>query len=234
MMPFLTRKTPVTPQSGQSGNALWFILLAIALLTALTIAITKTGDNVQQAGETERATVEATRIMRDGKAMQTAIQQMLARGGSENDICFDSDDWATNDYDFAACADAENRVFDPAGAGLGMPKTTATQKIIYTGSLAIDGVGTSAPDLVFILSGVGKADCLRINRMMKIDDASGNPPPISAVVSYTPFTGTYAAGNTVTAPQILQKSAGCVGGNGSDADELDQDFYHYYHVLIAR
>lgn len=215
------------PRHPQRGNALWFILLAIALLAALTIAITRTGDNVQQSGQAERSTVDAARIIRDGKAMEVAVQTMTSRGVSQSDICFDADFWGHDDYDFGACADTSNRVFAPEGAGLTQPRTAPGQTIAYTGTMAIDGVGSPAPDLVFVISGIDKTNCLRINRMLGIADIAGGPPTVTNPLTTDEFTGTYTTGNTVTAPGILRKIAGCVTGT-PDA------VHHYYHTLIAR
>lgn len=82
---------PPFSRGSQSGNAFWIILLAIALLVALTVTITKSGENTEQSGQRDRDRIQASDIMRQVKSMEQAVQNMRMAGIPENDISFQND-----------------------------------------------------------------------------------------------------------------------------------------------
>ena len=58
----------------ESGNALWFILIAIALLAALTVVVTRSSDTVEQSGDVERQRI-AVDAQKEGIRLQNQNQQ---------------------------------------------------------------------------------------------------------------------------------------------------------------
>ena len=114
----------------QSGNAFWIILLAIALLVALTITITKSGENTEQSGQRDRDRIQASDILRQVKSMEQAVQNMRIAGIPENDISFKNDvvagyenyncnvSWKTGDPGSPPDDDHPCEIFHVEGGGL--------------------------------------------------------------------------------------------------------------------
>ena len=75
-------------KSNEKGNALWFILVAIVLLTSLTILLTRSGSSVNQSGDFERLQIQASQLLRYAKGVEEAVRTMQTRGISESDISF--------------------------------------------------------------------------------------------------------------------------------------------------
>ncbi len=75
----------------QSGNALWFILVAIALLAALTLTITRNSGKVADNLDDEQARVIAERIARDMTSYAAAVDRLRAINGcGEEELSFEA------------------------------------------------------------------------------------------------------------------------------------------------
>lgn len=150
----------------QNGNALWFILLAIALLGLLTAVMTRSSGTDNDTGSYEKNQIAANEILQYAKSIENAVQNLLARGCSENDISFwhDSDDNGTEDagddyYNANSPTDHSCHVFEPEGAGLtwlpaknGLLDSTLSGHLHYgdwliTGNVHVNGFGTEAPSV---------------------------------------------------------------------------------------
>ncbi|HOO82886.1 MAG TPA: hypothetical protein PK513_10340, partial [Alphaproteobacteria bacterium] len=83
----------------ERGNVLWFILIAVALLAALTMVLSRSGSTVDQSGDIEQQRVKASQILRTAKSIEAGIQQMRLRGVSENDMSFWHDSNGDNTED---------------------------------------------------------------------------------------------------------------------------------------
>lgn len=213
------------------GNALIFILVIIALLSALTITITRMGETENDVSR-EEATLKASQIARYMLSLKGAVDKLIASGVSENDICFDHDNFkngsAAESFYFSACDNSANKLFAPEGAGLSARPATDFLPDSYWGvwgHLAIEDVGTTAPELVMQMTGVSLPVCVELNRM------SGLGAPQSDTASSPPrFLGTYGAYNSSFAlgdmwTDLEGKQSGCrQSGTG----------YFYYQVLLAR
>lgn len=230
--------------SSEKGNVLWFILVAVVLLGALTMVLSRSGSSVDQSGDVERMRIEASQLIRYAKSVETAIQQMTLRNVSENEVSFQNDISAT-DYTNASCDDSSDAtypgclVFNEDGGGLEYRKFY-NQDWIFTGA---DNVGTAAGpigttaarsgnDLLMLLPITNASLCAQINREAKVSN-NGATPPTDTGIDYTPFTGTYAAG----APKILDgdptpfeldtHAVGCFTDGAAGAS-------YFYAVILAR
>jgi hypothetical protein len=76
---------------GQSGNALWFILVAIALLSALTLTLTRNSGKMADNMDQEEARMIAERVARELNSIDSAVQrlQTINKCGDE-EISFDN------------------------------------------------------------------------------------------------------------------------------------------------
>jgi len=210
-------------RSSESGNALWFLLLAIILIGALTLAVTGSTDSTEQSGDVEHQRVRASDAMRFAKGVEQAVTRMRMRGISENVISFYTGD--LTDHDNTNCTDNSCLVFHPAGGGVAYkapgPINDGSAWII-TGANNIDGVGTTAADLVMILPNIDPGACAQINRMLGV-----TPSGATNDIVFSPYLGSFETSPTVITGMTGTK-AGC-----HDSDDEDYGLF-FYQVLIER
>lgn len=259
--PHRTLDHPSTESGGkennpESGNALWFILLAIALLVALTLTVTRSTDNAQQNGVREQDRIQAADILRQAKGIASAIDQMRLAGIPENNIDFDNKDVAG--YTNANCTAGACGVFFSSGAGLTYKAPSAdwldasqSAKPLYGqwyfyGTACVPNVGTgggtcnsaaSSTELIVGLPWINETLCIELNRLAGVTNLT-NPtrPPVLALTAYTAsldkFTGTFITDSIINGSgnEFDGKQAGCFQGAASNP----AGGYHFYQVVIAR
>ncbi len=222
---------------------MWFILVAVVLLGALTVLLSRGGNNTSQTGDIEQARIKASQIMRYARGLNAAIEQMKLRGVSENSISFQNATTATN-YANAGCAVDDCKVFDTGGGQVYNDPPAVTNdggEWIFTGDnnvgTAANPVGTSGArtgnDLVMLLPNANEAMCIQINRDLSVGTA-GTLPEDSTGIGVTAFTGTFAASLTEldgdAAPFELDgKEGGCFTDTAPNPDVT-----YFYYVLLAR
>lgn len=211
--------------STQNGNALWFILIGVALLGFLTMVLSRGSSTVDQSGGFEQRQVKVSQMLRYAQSLQAAIEQMSLRGVSVNDISFENLATATN-YTNANCTVSDCLVFDAGGAGLNYmpppPAVSSATEWIFSGTNDVSGVGTTRPDLVMFLPDVRSAVCDHINRLL--DTSYGGT---ETGIDFTAFAGTYTP--TETIDLAAGQEAGCIQYNdGLNTNPL------FYYVLIKR
>lgn len=217
----------------QSGNALWFILIAVVLLGILTVVLSRGSGNIDQSGNVEQERIKASKIVRYAKSIEAGIQQMLMNSCSENDISFknSTDAGYTNPDtpDGSPC-----QVFQTSGAGLEWRAVSdrpfsSGERMIITSGIAVTGVENNARQELISLIPVARGLCLQINKDL------GNSTDItditSDISSYSKFTGIYTGSDTIgngagKAPALTGKQAGCFIDDNEDNV--------FYQVLIAR
>jgi hypothetical protein len=236
--------SPQQNRHGERGNVLWFILIAIVLLGALTVLLNRSGTSVDQSGDVEQARVKSSQVLRYAKSVETAVQQMVLRGISESDISFESQK-TTADYTNPNCTVNDCRVFETAGGGIPflLPPSGVNDgsEWIFTGAnnvgTAAKPVGTTAArtgnDLVMLLANANNALCLQLNRDMNVG-TGGTLPEDSTGIATTIFTGTYDNVLSVidgdpTPFELDGKTAGCFIDTNADPDVT-----YFYFVLLAR
>ena len=143
----------VRSKNPQSGNALWYILIAIALLSALTFSLSRTSDKTASNLTSEEARILAGRAARDfGKFTQAVQKVMSANGCGENQISFESNygDPVSTYHNADAPSDKSCHIFEPEGAGLARDDVqdgtydsslhSGPGRWIFTGENAVNGV----------------------------------------------------------------------------------------------
>ena len=220
----------------ESGNALWFVMLGIVLLAALTIAVTRGSDSVEQSGDFERYRVQATDVMRYTKGIEQAVETMRARGISENDISFHTDEWGHTDYEHTPAQPNSHHIFHPEGTGISFRTLPAASNWEIFGSHKVQDLETSANDLI-IQAEVSRNVCIQINMLMDITNPVGEPPsddgepPSDDIDAVDPYVGSFANGAGVDltigddAAELAGEQVGCREDAGS---------FYYYHALIPR
>lgn len=244
-------------KNAESGNALWFILLAIALLVALTITVTRSSDTSQETGSRDRNRIMASDILKQMRGYEQAVEKLRLTGLGENNISFESTNGPTG-YANAKCTDNSCRIFHPDGAGLNYnppqtawldPEETAQTSPVYGewyvyGRGCVPDVGTGDAtcasddkhtELILLLPWIRKDLCFEINRLVGVTNPGTPPaPPLIAGAAFPTtldtYQGEFLAGATLSHASLNARKTGCFQGNASDPD----GGYHAYHVLIAR
>jgi hypothetical protein len=232
----------------QSGNALWFILVAIALLGLLGAMLMRTSSQTEETGEADRLSVAVSQLLRYTSSVTASVQNMLMRGVSESEISFANDLYQECDGDpiQAAghnpnCTTEDCEVFGLGGGlqALETPSALLTDDACLrwkAGSVAINtrtvaDVGTAKADLVLEVFDLTEEACVTINRLAKISMTGGEPPEDEEGIGGTDiFTGDYAVATSTIgdeATELAGKKTFCL-------HRPSDDTYHMYTVLIAR
>lgn len=235
-----TIKARTYTRKHENGNALWFILIGVVLVGILTMVLSRGASNTDQSGDVEQRRIQASQLLRYGKSVQTAIEQMKLRGVSENDISFE------HGAGFSAnpnCAIDDCKVFSAGGGGLSyqdFPSLNDASPWIFT---AANNVGTAAGpagstaagsgnDIVMLLSGANAALCAQINRDLGVGTAGTIPGDTSGITT-SDFNGTFPTTGPVVidgdpAPFELDgHEAGCFTDTGPETT-------YFYYVVLAR
>lgn len=217
----------------QSGNALWFILIAVVLMGLLTMVLSRGSSSVDQSGNVEQERIKASQIMRYAKSIEAAVQQMMMNSCSENDISFkNTTDMAytnANSPDGSPC-----QVFQASGAGLEWRGVSdkafnTGERLILTGGIRAFGVEDNNRQDLMALIPVSRGLCLQINR--DLENSIEIADITTDIGSYTKFSGSYSGNDSIgngvgKAPALAGKQAGCF------IDDNDNNVF--YQVLIAR
>lgn len=212
----------------QNGNAIWFVLVAVALLAALTMAMTRSSDTVEQTGNVERLRIQASDLMRYTKGIQSAVERMTLSGISESDLCFHDSGWGHNDYNGASCSDSANQIFGVQGGGLSWRTYDFVSAWDVFGSHSVQNLETNAPELI-IQAQISGALCRQINIMLGIPNPSDDAP-LDDIQNIARFSGTYTLASPDNiigddAVDLAGKMTGCRREAGN---------YYYYQVLLKR
>jgi hypothetical protein len=230
-----------------AGNALWFILIAIFLLAALTMLITRTNMQTEETGDSERVAIGVSELLRYTTSVKSTVQKMLLNGISENQISFANDVYQECDDDpiqpaghNPRCLNAECEIFSVDGGGLKpieIPESIKTEAACTTwkaGAMVlslktIDGVGADNTDeLLLEVSGLTREACVKINSMVGIPAVSGDAPE-DDIGAISLFSGTYTTGGTRIGDQVADFI-----GQKSLCLKDSSDGYNFFTVLIAK
>jgi hypothetical protein len=216
----------------ESGSVMWFILLAVALLAALTITITRSSDTSENTGKIEQNKVLASALLRYAAGLEAAADQMRLRGLPENAVSFENTTVAG--YANATCPDASCQLFNTAGGGMAFiaPPSGANDgsSWLFTGANQVAGIGAAETELLMILPDVDKKLCTEINAE---NGVTGIPQAAGQVDISTKYTGSFASpGFTIDVP--AGKKTGCFQGNQDETGADISARYFVYHTIITR
>ena len=130
-------------KNSSSGNALFLILIAVALFAALSYAVTQSGRGGGSI-DREQASINAAIIMQYAGTVERAIQRMkLLNGTQDEDFSFDTPEWGFTGYQHGVAQPDENKVFSDNGGGVTWRDFTALGGVLkYSANNAILGVGS--------------------------------------------------------------------------------------------
>lgn len=227
-------------RQSESGNALFYILIAVALLAALGFAIAQSGRGSVSALSEERQRLLASEILDYAGAVKKAVQMMRLRGIVFSDLDFDDPGLAGHDN--PGCASDECLIFNVAGGGMVYKQASpdsleSAADWVFAANNEIGEIGTTAgdassADLLMILRPLKKEVCARINIFLGIPNPSGDPPEDADIDMAAPYTGAAAYSKTVGDEAGASKL-----GPGQDAAcfrEVSSGDYTFYQVLLPR
>jgi hypothetical protein len=212
----------------EKGNALFLILIAVALFAALSYVIT-TSSRGTGSIDTEKAIVLAARITDISAVVRSSVTRILALGIAGDQITFTGADTASD----AFSSDLSTEVLPPPEACL--PECTGWVYAGFTDTthgLFVGGVKTDAPETMLVLPDVTEAVCRQIQKGLGF--ASAVPPEQdTAAFDWTDITGAISqagglkgSATTVWAPGLTGHEFACVDNRGGG--------YFYYHVLLPQ
>jgi len=228
----------------EHGNALFYVLIAVALLAALSYAISQSSrGNVQQLS-TERARLYASEIIEYSNILASAVAQLRLRGVDNDELCFDHPSWPAN-YNHAGCADNANKIYHPGGAGIGWAEVisdamdvAATPDYLwhFYGDNEIEEVGSTCgagtcSDLIAVVDELRQLVCIEINDLLSVTNPSGVPPTdagLGETLYKGAFTQTNVIGDEAGGTDLKSRISACYQKTGAPAE------YVFYRVLIAR
>lgn len=154
----------------QRGNALFLILIAVALFAALSYAITQSGRGSGSVAK-ETDAIAAAQVVQIGADLRAAAQRMVLTGTSVTAL----QAHAVGDFSNPCTVTDGTCLFTPDGGGLTWPAipvgALADPNLIYIAMLVpgdggngADLIGTPALDGVFAVLGLSEGVCTAINK----------------------------------------------------------------------
>lgn len=229
----------------EQGNVLFYILIAVALIAALSYAVSNSTRGGMGTISTEQAKLRASEIIEYGNTMANAVSQLRLRGVDEDELCFDDASWGASDYDHSGCTDTYNKIFSPDGGGLNWANAPADAMDsgvspdnlwhIY-GDNEVDEIGTTCggaacSDLLLIVDELSQEVCIKINDHLGITNPSG-VPPTDATYGTTRYIGVFGytatIGDEAGGENFQGKQAACFQKTAATSK------YVFYKVLLAR
>lgn len=232
----------------ETGSALTYILVAIALFAALSFAMSQMGRQGGNLGE-ETVQIQAGEIMQYANAIHRGVRKMKIEGVAGNEICFDHDAWGHADYNHSGCSVDTNRLFHPDGGSITFQRGEErwydlTSSVIATVNdpgewvisaryeitdIGTDGGGANTvaenAEIILATAPIHDQICSRINAMLDYNPAT--PPAVASGIydglTGAKFDGTYSNGSGKIANQGRER---CVADG--------EGFNFYYRVIMPR
>lgn len=209
----------------EHGNAIFMILIGIALFAALGYAFTSSSRVSTTLLTDEQATTAANQIIAYGNEVKNAVQRMTLRGCDDNEISFENNVVAgyTN-----AGAPSSNKchLFQGAGGGLAWSsiENLSDDDIIFTADNVVNNLGIA--HLILAIQNIPYAACIELNNKIN-PTLTINPPSDSSTWSDTKFTGSYSAGDVINnaGDGLEDLKSACFNDGAKNV---------YYQILISQ
>lgn len=232
----------------QKGNAIFLIIVAVALFAALSYAIINTSRTSTSLLTDEEATAYANQIIAYGNEVKTAVRRMQLRGVDDTEFSFENNIFTRNDGTLVStagdnpnCTNQKCQIFNINGGGISanILSNGATASAVNTATTSIkpghwrenvgsvEGVGTPENELFYAAAWIDQKVCIKINDILGIENPSGIPALASGTLST--YNGTFSAiGNWPGATQFDGEKQFCYQINSTPVG------YVFLQVLIAR
>lgn len=254
----MKRIHPSKNRKNESGNVLFYILIAVALLAALSYAVSSSSRGSLSGVDAEKTRLAVSEILEYANVMGNAVTQLKLRGCKDTEFSFENNITAT---DYANTGDPTGdqtcHIFHVSGGGVQYKEPEAIWldnaytaedfygELFFTGTSCVSDIGgihanctTAAPDsleLIMIIPFIQEEICIELNRTLGVGTAGAAPPVDSSHAWSTTnpeFKGVYTNAVSlldVGTGDLRGKTSGCFEG----ATTPDGGF-HFYKVLVAR
>lgn len=221
----------------ERGNALFLILIAVALFAALSYAITQSG---RGSGTVDRETVVITagQVVEQPAAVRTAVTRLIITGVSAASVTFTGAASASDVFDTATGGGGATDLPPPKAAcntASNCASWTYLPAASTTTGFFIMGVGTVATDAIAYLSDVTTSVCKQIQKGLGLStdiDAAKQKTAAFDPTTGSGAGGVYAAAGSAT---TIKSSDDTLDGQAFSCWENDDsDHNAYYHALIEQ
>jgi len=166
----------------QRGNVLVYVLMAVALLAALTYSISENSGGQQQNQMTAaRAKLQASDMIKHAASAEMSAYQMTQWGSDFNDLRFDLP--STGPY----TSNVSEQIYHPSGGGLSIFQThndhfdsNGTTGWVFQGNVNIAWSPSPATDLIYTFINVSDVLCSQLNNQL-----IGDPTIPTVTVDFT-------------------------------------------------
>jgi len=217
----------------ESGNVLFIILIAIALIAALTLAMRGTGSQDGSINKEELA-IRGSEVQRYMNELEYAVREILNNSYSEEDIRF-AHSQADSDYgDLSGDSDKGDQVFHSSG---GNATYRDPPRDINDGSAwefyghsALPFAGSDRADLIAVLPNVTDAFCDAVNMSIGYMAQPTDTGTCLHGTSSDRFNDTtqFSLSPNITVENSFSVKPAMRGCVTCDTDK------HYFYVLMAR
>ncbi len=240
-------------RTSEAGNIFFYIFVAIALLGALSFAVSQSTRQTGRGLDDDRAKLAASEIISYGDTVAKAVGQLRLRGIQPYQMSFAH----TNAHIGYGTYDTNPRaeIFNPQGGGViyRTPPVLAGNgpPLVYNfvGAYAIDRVGltgctlpasepANCSELLLSVQGINQTVCQMINSLLSIHARDAAPPqddalPVTPLFAGNasgapnPYSFTETIADSGSSAMLSNRTAGCYYNPGSSS-------HIYYQVLLAR
>ncbi len=215
------------------GNAVFLVLIAMALFAALAYAMTS-GFRGGSGPTQEQSRLAAAEMIQYGNGLRIIMDKMMLMGGASDTNIFFAATGAHADYGVVG-AQAATEIFHPSGGGAVYQAPPPEACLVvpcayeFTGQYRINDVGNNFDkrELTMFVRNIPKSVCKGVNKILQ-PGWTGIPNGGSGALALVRFTGSYTAGST------LSLSASLTGKRAFCFFEDSTTGYVYLHVLRAR
>jgi len=247
---------PQNNNNAEAGNVFFLILAGVALFAALAFTFSNSGKKGTGNLSKNQARVAAQEILNYARLVESGVDRVRRNGCSESEISFENSvvaGYANAD----APVDNSCHVFESDGgktsysaisqrylnASFSSYQSDSDRtwgEWIFGGRNTIPGVGTDCSanrckELLASIHFINRNICIEINKLLGIPLSSGEPPPENssgppgAIVSLK-FTGSFhTTASGVDNGNLVGSQSACLRVSVSS-----QDYYFFYHTLLAR
>lgn len=216
-----------------AGNALIYVLLALALLAGLTMVISRGASTGGDDLTAERAELATTRMTAYAGSAKSVIDQMMMSGSNVTNLNFarpnqTSFDTGTNIH----------KVYHPSGGGLSMSEASSDMFITandaplpgwyFSNEMNVEWTPTTANDIVLVAYRIHRNVCENINK--KITGSTAIPALPGGMASVFLPAADGGGGSDLSAATC----ADCEGYPSMCVSNNTQDAYSYYNIISAQ
>ncbi len=218
----------------QRGNAMIYVLIALALFGFLTMTLSRSNDQADgQDIDDEQAALYATELIEYVASAQNAVDMMVASGSEINDLNFVN----PTSVGFNTTPPKHyNKVYHPQGGGLSYKGNSYDEAFFSGGTRGwqnmtvtnVEWTSTPAHDIIFTFMDINPKLCAYINK--KITDSI--IIPTSNAVSFNSLFRENASGTPVDF--IVADCANCEGFPSLCISNSTATQFHFYNIIAAQ